>query len=873
MKERSKAKETYNEAVARGETAGLLEQLAQSSDVFGTRLGNVPAGESVHVEITYVGEIKHDAEADGIRFTLPTTIAPRYGTRHPDNFVVGSGVSVQESGGISITVDASVAKGSFIRGVQSPTHPIAVTLGNVSTSGNTDPVMHQASATLSLASSELDRDFVLIIQTKENGTPKAIMETHPSIAKQRALMVTLVPNFSLPPTRPEIVFIVDRSGSMRDKIPALKLALKVFLKSLPVGVKFNICSFGSAYSFLWEKSRTYNRERLEEALFQVERFGADFGGTETFSAIEATVKNRLTDLPCELMLLTDGQISNQTEVFSYLNKEVTESQAGIRVFTLGIGSSVSHALVEGIARAGNGFSQIVGGDEKLDKKVVRMLKGALSPHLTDCKLEIKYEAKRAEEDDYEMVDDVTDNLKVLLPTAGRLGADQKPISIFDAGKKSNEVEIPPSADNALADPYSQLPTISTPKLFQTPSIMPPLFPFSRTVVYLLLSEKTVQEIPKAVILRAKCAQSPLELEIPVELASEPGQTIHQLAARKAIQELEEGRGWIFDSRDQNGDLIKDRFPGRFDEMVEREAVRLGTQFQVSGRWLAFVAVSENNQKSLDADERVYENISNWTTDTEVPHVKCFKRERMHSISTGSKKKSSSGNYGEMVSRASVATGPFSAQPMMGIQQQQHLMAVQQHSQSVGIQQHSQQTAVQQQQQRMAVQQHSPSVGIQQHLHQQQIGRFRECSTIEQPLLPKSLESGQSSFGSGLRTSHSYRRISPPDQLYGSRGSQTPAEPSDSEKLHALIELQNFEGSWTFSDRLADITGVGKDEFARPEAGTAWVTVLVIAFLEFRMREERDVWELVVAKARFWLDTQFLDLNGLEEEGRRIVMGV
>jgi len=64
--------------------------------------------------------------------------------------------------------------------------------------------------------------------------------------------------------------------------------------------------------------------------------------------------------------------------------------APIRVFTLGVGNSVSHALIEGMARAGNGFSQAVGEEEKLDTKVVRMLKGALSPHVNDYTIEIVY---------------------------------------------------------------------------------------------------------------------------------------------------------------------------------------------------------------------------------------------------------------------------------------------------------------------------------------------------------------------------------------------------------------------------------------------------------------------------------------------------
>ena len=76
VKAKEKAKEDYQAAVKLGKTAGLLEQ-GPTSDVFMTSLGNIPAGEKLFVIITYIGEIKHDVGADGIRFTIPTRISPR----------------------------------------------------------------------------------------------------------------------------------------------------------------------------------------------------------------------------------------------------------------------------------------------------------------------------------------------------------------------------------------------------------------------------------------------------------------------------------------------------------------------------------------------------------------------------------------------------------------------------------------------------------------------------------------------------------------------------------------------------------------------------------------------------------------------------
>ena len=73
----------------------------------------------------------------------------------------------------------------------------------------------------------------------------------------------------------------------------------------------------------------------------------------------------------------------------------------IRVFTLGIGSGVTSALIEGIARAGKGFAQTVVEEEKMDKKVVRMLKGAFLPQISDCAMDLKYESPKRKKQDME----------------------------------------------------------------------------------------------------------------------------------------------------------------------------------------------------------------------------------------------------------------------------------------------------------------------------------------------------------------------------------------------------------------------------------------------------------------------------------------
>ena len=185
-------------------------------------------------------------------------------------------------------------------------------------------------------------------------------------------MATLVPKTPMKQSKPEVIFVADQSGSMEGpRTKTLVAALRGFLKSLPVGIKFNICYFGDSHSF--------HQKTLEKALKSLDTLNGNYGGTETLSAVRASVSSRDNNQLLSIILATDGDIWQQQELFEYLNDSVATAEKTLRVFALGIGNSVSSALIEGVARAGNGFAQSVGEDEKLDGKVIRMLRGALTP--------------------------------------------------------------------------------------------------------------------------------------------------------------------------------------------------------------------------------------------------------------------------------------------------------------------------------------------------------------------------------------------------------------------------------------------------------------------------------------------------------------
>ncbi|PWY94656.1 hypothetical protein BO94DRAFT_457694, partial [Aspergillus sclerotioniger CBS 115572] len=582
VRTKQQANEDYQTAVSQDRSAAILDQSSQQTDVFQLRLGNVAPYATVTVDITFVRDLKSDAQTDGIRYTLPNAIAPRYG------MTAGEAPSLHtkhvERQGLVITVDIAMEKASVIREVRSPSHPINVAFGRISSTPEASNSFdhNHASASLHIVQGSplLDQDFVLVIKADETDMPRALLELHPTIPDQRALMATLVPKFGLPAALPEVVFVVDRSGSMTFNITTLQLALRVFLKSLPVGIPFNICSFGSDYSFLWKRSRAFDASTLPEALALVDSMAADMGGTELTQAVEAVVRNRLDDQNLDVLVLTDGQISEQQALFDFIRNTAADHTA--RFFSLGLGHDASHSLVEGIAREGDGFAQSILAAE-LDRTVVRMLKGALSPHIYDYALDVEYDANSA--DEFEMVDCEPETKIDQVPvTASQNSHDTSSctISLFDKSFQEPESDI-----SGIGD--SHIPSIRTPATIQAPQRLPTLYPFIRATVYLLLQSPRV---PKSLTLHATSKHGQLQLRIPIEDVG-LGKTIHQLAAKRAIGELEEEHGWLVGATDCKNTSYRTWSPSMKSTIAIRECQRLGLKFQVPGCHCSFVALEDS----------------------------------------------------------------------------------------------------------------------------------------------------------------------------------------------------------------------------------------------------------------------------------------
>lgn len=380
------AKKAFDAAVSEGKLASLLEshsadgkfdttlrpcwasQFSLCLVVFQVSIGNIPAGKTVTIRLRYNSEIKGDVEKDQIRLVLPTTIAPRYdpgfGAPHP------AAVPTNVEGSI-LDVQVNCEMTHQIVAVKSPSHPVEVLIGGGEESA-LDPC--KAGAKL-LSDSFLDKDFVFLIKARDLDEPFCLAEPHPTDGTH-ALMLTMSPRFALNDIRStELIFLIDRSGSMGgSQMQQAKQALELFLRSIPHGSFFNIYSFGSNYSSLFPASSPYTEQYFNTALHHVQGMDANMGGTELGGALQAVLQSRRSACSStQIFVLTDGEITNVEQVTSMVDLAVKQAASNnskyLRVFTLGVGNAVSHHLVEGLARAGNGFAQFVLADERMEVRM------------------------------------------------------------------------------------------------------------------------------------------------------------------------------------------------------------------------------------------------------------------------------------------------------------------------------------------------------------------------------------------------------------------------------------------------------------------------------------------------------------------------
>uniref|UniRef100_A0A8C9J8J4 von Willebrand factor A domain containing 5B1 n=1 Tax=Panthera tigris altaica TaxID=74533 RepID=A0A8C9J8J4_PANTA len=213
---------------------------------------------------------------------------------------------------------------------------------------------------------------------------------HKDILHHSVIMLNFCPDLqsvqpNLRKTHGEFIFLIDRSGSMSGtNIHRVKDAMLVALKSLMPACLFNVIGFGSTFKTLFPSSQTYSEESVAMACDNIQRMRADMGGTNILSPLKWIIRQPVhRGHPRILFLITDGAINNTGKVLELVRNHAFST----RCYSFGIGPNVCHRLVKGLATVSKGSAEFLMEGERLQPKMIKSLKKAMAPVLSDVTVE------------------------------------------------------------------------------------------------------------------------------------------------------------------------------------------------------------------------------------------------------------------------------------------------------------------------------------------------------------------------------------------------------------------------------------------------------------------------------------------------------
>lgn len=372
--EREAAFDKYDDAMAGGHGAFLLDQ--DRPNIFTASVGNLLPQQEIVVRIEFVMPLEQ--RGDEMRLLLPTSVAPRYvpledavSREHAElerlnpPRVMGA---VPYGLSLSATFDALQP----IASVAVPSHPAEVQIDT-----------NRAQVTLMGRAIQLDQDFVISLTLRERQQATAVVGRDEK--GRRAAMLNFFPDLSsLPRQAVEVVFLVDRSGSMDGaSIDQARNALLLSLRSLEEGDLFNLVGFGSSFQSLFPRSVGYTQATLDQATAHAQGISANLGGTELLPPLQQILSQPLQEgRPRQLIVLTDGEVSNDAECIALAERH----RESTRIFTFGVGYGASEYLVRGLARASRGEAEMIHPNERIESKVMRQFGRLTRPALKNLRV-------------------------------------------------------------------------------------------------------------------------------------------------------------------------------------------------------------------------------------------------------------------------------------------------------------------------------------------------------------------------------------------------------------------------------------------------------------------------------------------------------
>ena len=361
--EKQQATQRYERAIDEGDTPVLVEQSAPG--LYTANLGNLQDGEEATIELEYAQLLRF--EQGGLRLSIPTVVAPRYGDPQAQGGLApheSTEADWQARYPFTLTLDIT---GPAARArLSSPSHRIEVQpVPNQGTPGQTDAVR----VTLGQGG-WLDRDFVLRLDDLDG---QAFCVTAPDgdeIQPQaQAVLASFCPRLPAQELAPlSLKILVDCSGSMAgDSMAQAKRALHEVGQWLEPADRIAYFRFGNQCVPVIPTLEPCTPKLVARYAKAIEQTEADLGGTELQAALlQVFGPKSKSATKADVLLITDG------EVWDIEPTVRAARESGYRLFVVGVSSSPAESLLRELAEQSGGACELVTPNEDIAGAITRM---------------------------------------------------------------------------------------------------------------------------------------------------------------------------------------------------------------------------------------------------------------------------------------------------------------------------------------------------------------------------------------------------------------------------------------------------------------------------------------------------------------------
>ncbi|MBL8953658.1 MAG: AgmX/PglI C-terminal domain-containing protein [Myxococcaceae bacterium] len=363
IQKRDDARRSYEQAKAEGRRAALLDQ--ERPNLFTQSIANLLPGEPIKVSLRYVAPLGYD---DGLyTFNFPMTVGPRFvpGTIE-DAARLGTPT---ERSGRDITVAVHLFAGAQVEELTSVSHRLRVVRGDGAQDVTLDP-----------ADRVPNRDFILRWRVAGPAMRAAVLSTGGAGGTFALMVMPQAREAHVAPVPKELVFVIDTSCSMAGApLDAAKRAMRSALEQLNPDDTFMLIDFADRASSFHDTPLPNTPANVGRAIAYLGGLPASGGTNQLAGLMRALRLPRDDGRLREVLLMTDGFIGNESEIFAAAEQNL----GAARVFGFGVGNSVNHYLLSRLSQVGRGFYQYVRTDEDPEAAVERFVRRIERPLLTD----------------------------------------------------------------------------------------------------------------------------------------------------------------------------------------------------------------------------------------------------------------------------------------------------------------------------------------------------------------------------------------------------------------------------------------------------------------------------------------------------------